>query len=175
MIWSAKTGPPNDRKSHPLRVHNALTGWPVKLCTRQVANRTSFLTRQRDVTASFSFGACIVYTEFFTVNCFLEYYYLIFKKCFGSYINIVVGVHRTFVPNFHVVIRSLCLLQARNTGAVDISWPVSTAIVSAHATEKKVKVQILVSHIMIALLITPSLKNNAYSCPCLAIGSRKKT
>ena len=39
------------------------------LCTRQVACRTSFLCRQRDVIASFSFGVCIVYTVF-TVNCF---------------------------------------------------------------------------------------------------------
>ena len=28
------------------------------LCTRQMACRTSFLSRQRDVIASFSFGAC---------------------------------------------------------------------------------------------------------------------
>ena len=50
------------------------TGWagPV-LCTRQVACRTSFLSRQRDVIASFSFGACIVYTKFL-------------RKLFGSYI-----------------------------------------------------------------------------------------
>ena len=41
------------------------TGWagPV-LCTHQVACRTSFLSRQRDVIASFSFGACIVYRVF---------------------------------------------------------------------------------------------------------------
>ena len=30
------------------------------LCIRQVAHRTSFLSRQSDVIASFSFGACIV-------------------------------------------------------------------------------------------------------------------
>ena len=35
--------------------------------------------------------------------------------------------------------------------AVDTSWPVSTAILYAHVTEKKVKVQILVFHIMIVL------------------------
>ena len=55
--------------------------WPVKLqkkmscvstgqagpvlCTRQVAHHISFLSRQHDVIASFSFGACIVYTENF--------------------------------------------------------------------------------------------------------------
>ena len=33
------------------------------LCTRQVACSTSFLSRQRDVIASFSFGACPVYTK----------------------------------------------------------------------------------------------------------------
>ena len=40
------------------------TGWPVPvLCTRQMVCRTSFLSRQRDVIASFSFGVCTVYTE----------------------------------------------------------------------------------------------------------------
>ena len=41
------------------------TGQPVPvLCTRQVAHRTSFLSRQSDVIASFSFGACTVQTCF---------------------------------------------------------------------------------------------------------------
>ena len=39
--------------------------------------------------------------------------------------------------------------------AVDTSWPALTAIVSAHATEKKVKVLVLVFLIMIALLVIP--------------------
>ena len=34
------------------------------LCTRQMACRTSFLSRQRDVIASFSFGACTWCTDF---------------------------------------------------------------------------------------------------------------
>ena len=37
------------------------TGWPVQvLCTPQMAPRTSFLSRQLDVIASFSFGECTV-------------------------------------------------------------------------------------------------------------------
>ena len=41
------------------------TGRPVPvLCTRKVAHRTSFLSRQSDVIASFSFGACTVQTCF---------------------------------------------------------------------------------------------------------------
>ena len=39
--------------------------------------------------------------------------------------------------------------------AVDTSWPALTAIVSAKVAEKKVKVQILVFLIMIALLVIP--------------------
>ena len=97
----------------------------------------------------------------------MKYCHFILKKYFGSYINIVVGVHRTFVSYFRNSISSLCLLLARNTGAVDISWPVSTAIVSVLDVEKKVKAQTLVYHIMTALLVTPSRKNNAYSCPRL--------
>ena len=41
------------------------TGRPVPvLCTRKVAHYTSFLSRQSDVIASFSFGACTVQTCF---------------------------------------------------------------------------------------------------------------
>ena len=41
------------------------TGWPVSvLCIRKVAHRTSFLSRQSDIIASFSFGACTVQTCF---------------------------------------------------------------------------------------------------------------
>ena len=37
------------------------TGWPVPvLCIRQVAHGIYFLSRQHDVIASFSFGACTV-------------------------------------------------------------------------------------------------------------------
>ena len=35
------------------------------LCTRQMACRISFLSRQRDVIASFSFGACAEHKEFY--------------------------------------------------------------------------------------------------------------
>ena len=69
--------------------------------------------------------------------------------------NFILGVHRTFSSQDFFVIRSLCLLRARNMEAVDTSWPVSTAIVSAHVAEKKIKVQILVFPIMIAQLVTP--------------------
>ena len=41
------------------------TGWPVPvLCIRQVAHGIYFLSRQHDVIASFSFGACTVRTCF---------------------------------------------------------------------------------------------------------------
>ena len=53
-------------------------------------------------------------------------------------------MHRSFSSQDIIVLRSLCLLRARNMEAVETSWPVSTAIVFAHAAEKKVKVQILV-------------------------------
>ena len=39
-------------------------GRSVVLCTPQMAPRTSFLSRQPDVIASFSFGACTVRTCF---------------------------------------------------------------------------------------------------------------
>ena len=57
---------------------------------------------------------------------------------------------------------------------MDTSWPPLTAIVSVHAAEKKVKVLILVRLILIALLVIPSLKNNAYRCPRLVIGLKKR-
>ena len=48
---SAQTGPPNVRKRHPVFPP---AGRSVVLCTPQMAPRTSFLSRQPDVIASFS-------------------------------------------------------------------------------------------------------------------------
>ena len=56
---SAQTGPPNVRKRRPVFPP---AGRSVVLCTPQMAPRTSFLSRQPDVIASFSFGACTVQT-----------------------------------------------------------------------------------------------------------------
>ena len=58
---SAQTGPPNVRKRSPVF---PLAGRSVALCTPQMAPRTPFLSRQPDVIASFSFGACTVQTCF---------------------------------------------------------------------------------------------------------------
>ena len=63
LIRSAQTGPPNARKRRPVFPP---AGRSVVLCTPQMAPRTSFLSRQPDVIASFSFGACTVQT------CFLQ-------------------------------------------------------------------------------------------------------
>ena len=53
LIRSAQTGPPNARKRRPVLPP---AGRSVVLCTPQMAPRTSFLSRQPDVIASFSFG-----------------------------------------------------------------------------------------------------------------------
>ena len=55
--------PPNARKRYPV-YNTGRTGHRV--CVRQVAHHTSFLSRQRDIIASFSFGAWSVQT------CFLQ-------------------------------------------------------------------------------------------------------
>ena len=56
---SVQTGPPNVRKRHPVSPPAGRSSH----CTRQVACRTSFLSRQADVIASFSFGACTAGTN----------------------------------------------------------------------------------------------------------------
>ena len=43
------------------------------LCTREVAPRTSFLSRQRDIIASFSFGACTVCTDYFVIEILQDF------------------------------------------------------------------------------------------------------
>ena len=43
------------------------------LCTRQVVHHTSFLSRQCDVIASFSFDACTVQTDYLCLQIFVEY------------------------------------------------------------------------------------------------------
>ena len=58
---SAQTGPPNARKRRPVFPP---AGQSEVLCTPQMAPRTSFLSRQPDVIAYFSFGACTVQTCF---------------------------------------------------------------------------------------------------------------
>ena len=50
LNWSAQTGPPNVRKRRPVFPP---AGRSVVLCTPQMAPRTSFLSRQPDVIASF--------------------------------------------------------------------------------------------------------------------------
>ena len=52
------------------------------LCTRQMACRTSFLSRQRDVIASFSFGARSVQAEFLQSLTFAEYSVILWTICF---------------------------------------------------------------------------------------------
>ena len=53
------------------------TGWPVPvLCIRKVAHGIYFLSRQHDVIASFSFGACTVQT------CFQHLQFFKGKVCF---------------------------------------------------------------------------------------------
>ena len=108
-------------------------------------------------------------------NCFSEYLSTL-SSVFALEVkkNFTLGVHRTFSSSEFIFIRSLCLLRNRNMEAVDTSWPVSTAIVSAHVAEKKVKVQILVFHIMIVKLVTHWRKNNVCSYPHLVIGLKKR-
>ena len=45
------------------------------LCTRQMACGTSFLSRQRDVIASFSFGACLCTRNIFNRTLTSDFYY----------------------------------------------------------------------------------------------------
>ena len=72
---SAQTGPPNVRKRRPVSPPAGRSSH----CTRQVACRTSFLSRQADVIASFSFGACTAGTNIWKLFYFL--FYVSLKKC----------------------------------------------------------------------------------------------
>ena len=62
------------------------------LCTRQVACGTSFLSRQHDVIASFSFGAHAVYTDFSASKYFTAYFtecvYLVILFYYGVLIDL---------------------------------------------------------------------------------------
>ena len=67
LYRSARPVPPNDRKRRPVDT-TGRTGHRV--CIHSVAPRTSFLSRQRDVIASFSFGVWSVQTCFQQRNVF---------------------------------------------------------------------------------------------------------
>ena len=64
---SAQTGPQKVRKRRPVFPPAGRSSH----CTHQVAHRTSFLSRQPDVIASFSFDAC---TEYFELWNFLRFF-----------------------------------------------------------------------------------------------------
>ena len=66
---SAQTGPPNARKR---RLVFPPTGWSVVLCTPQMAPRTSFLSRQPDVIASFFVWHVYCADMFSTISRFLK-------------------------------------------------------------------------------------------------------
>ena len=64
--WTITNPVGTDRLTkHQKKMSCVSTGRPFPvLCTRQVKHRTSFLSRQCDIIASFLFGACSVHTEF---------------------------------------------------------------------------------------------------------------
>ena len=71
---------------------------------------------------------------------------LVFSLCYGVFIDLS--------GQTLVYYQLLCLLQARNTGAVDISWLASTAIVSVPGAGKKVRALTLVSPILTVTHVT---------------------
>ena len=77
---SAQTGPPNVRKRRPVFPP---AGWSSH-CTRQVAHCTSFLSRQPDVIASFSFGACTACTDYFVFGTFFIFCEITEVYCFTT-------------------------------------------------------------------------------------------
>ena len=65
------------------------TGWGgLVLCIRQVAHRTSFLSRQRDIMTPFVFGACSVETDFCEFKVFW-YFFCCCLQFIGSVLNIM--------------------------------------------------------------------------------------
>ena len=62
------------------------------LCTRQMACSTSFLSRQRDVIASFSFGAHAVYMEFFYQESYFKSLDFISSECVDLVLSLCYGV-----------------------------------------------------------------------------------
>ena len=101
LYRSAQTGPPNVRKRRPVFPPAGRSSH----CTRQVACRTSFLSRQADVIASFLFGACTACTEFLSWKYFFIFYEFVIVLCFG-----------TFNIYFYKYYRPLCLLLASVEG-----------------------------------------------------------
>ena len=100
------------------------------LCTRH----TSFLSRQRDVIASFSFGACIVYTNVMSESYFWNFH-LYSSECAFCIILLYSRV-LTDHFDFGFCYGSASLPLVRSMEVVDISWLASTAIVPARCREK---------------------------------------
>ena len=60
---SGRRGPARQTTEKVILYACILAGRPALVCTRQMAHRYCFLSRQNDVMASFSFGAWCVHTE----------------------------------------------------------------------------------------------------------------
>ena len=85
------TGRPNARKRRPVYT-TGRTGYRV--CIRQVAHHTSFLSRQRDVIASFSFGAwsvrmCFLQTDVLKFIC--EFIHFILLPSYSTEVPIILS------------------------------------------------------------------------------------
>ena len=91
-----------------------------------MACRTSFLSRQIDIIASFSFGAnqCTVENFISARICVLLLFY--WKNDLGLYFIVIFCV-----PTL------LCLHLARREGVVAMQWPFSMVMHSAHVVGKR--------------------------------------
>ena len=137
-----------------------------------MACRTSFLSRQRDVIASFLFGAHAVYTDFLPVETF-RYFTTYFTECVHLVILFYYGVYIDLCGLINYQLQ--CLHQARNTEVVGISWRDLTAIISVQGAGKKVRALTLVYPIMTVTHATLLLKNNVPSYLRLLIGLKRET
>ena len=137
-----------------------------------MACRTSFLSRQSDIIASFSFGAHAVYTDFFCQWKTLIYLLLILQRVFFHHIILLRGTYRPLWNKFYQL---QCLHLAKNTEIVGTSWLPLTAIIFVQGVGRKERALtrvFLIRTVTHAILL---LKNNVLSCLRLLIGSRKKS
>ena len=93
---SVQTGPPNVRKRRPVFPP---AGWSSHY-TRQVAHCTSLLSRQPDVMASFSFGACTACTNIWKLWNTLNFCELEEVLCFIT-LQITSSHVRSFLKLWH--------------------------------------------------------------------------
>ena len=152
---SAPTGPPNVRKRRPVFPPAGRSSH----CTRQVAHHTSFLSRQPDVIASFSFGACTACMDYFVFGNFFIFCEITEVYCFTTLL-----FTSSHIIDHYVLSASLLSQRLGGCGHT-MAGLISTLYVHTAVIGRRAPTLVLKHHLLLAFIVTPYLQSRKSSFP----------